>query len=162
MHFKKGKVIFGQRDTFSLHSILSQVILAGMVKFKETINKDNGLRKGVPAEVSIYMRDQGLITQEDYSGLSDESYTKCGEYYDYVIDEILYAFDESNEPDIGNYDFSYKRLTGEPDEDGLRPFKLDCTNDEEKERYSSDMKDYKVRCDKGRELFAKYYNTLWW
>jgi len=80
MHFKKGKIIFGQRDTFSLHSTLSKVILAGMVKFKETINKDNRLRKGVPAEVSIYMRDQGLITQEDYSGLSDEDYAKCEEY----------------------------------------------------------------------------------
>jgi len=42
------------------------------------------------------------------------------------------------------------------------PFKLDCTNDEEKERYSSDTGAYKVRCDKGRELFSKYYNTLWW
>lgn len=162
MYFKKGKIIFGQRDTFSLHSTLSQVILAGMLKFKETINKDNGQRKGIPVDITIYMRDQGLIIQDQNWGLSDEDYLKCEEYYDNVIDKIIYAFDENNEPDIDDYDFSYNRITGEPDENGLRPFELDCTNDEEKERYSSDMKMYGERCAEGRELFSKYYNTLWW
>lgn len=162
MHFKKGRIIFGQRDTFSLHSTLSKVIHSGMVKFKETINKDNGQRKGVPADISIYMQEQGLITQEDYSGLSEGDYIKCEQYYDYVIDEIIYTFDESNEPAVRDYDYTYNSFTGEPDEDGLIPFELDCTNDAEKERYCNDMDIYRVRCEIGRELFAKFFNTLWW
>ena len=133
-----------------------------MLKFKETVNKDNGKRKGVPAEISIYMSDQGLISQEDYRGLSDEDYLKCEEYYDSVLDKIIYAFDESNEPNADDYDFSYNCITGEPREDGMIPFELDCTNNEEKERYSTDMKMYRERCAEGRELFSKYYNTLWW
>ena len=163
MRIHKGKVKFNTKDTWSLDSVLSNVICEGVTKYKEVINEGDRWRKGIPSSISKEMEDQGVISYEgEYGGLSDEEFKKCEGYLDYVLDEIVYAFDKNNIPDIEAYDFSYNTISEEPNENGTIPFTLECTNEEEVQRYQEDTDKYNKRCEEGRLLFAKHFNGLWW
>ena len=50
MRIHKGKPVFSYKDTYSLDSVLSPVILAGLVKFRDTLKERdvNGKVYGVP------------------------------------------------------------------------------------------------------------------
>ena len=161
MQFKKGKILFGFKDTWHMDEQLSKVILAGVSKYKEVINEEGGHRKGVPASISSHLHSEGVITYGDDYHLSEEDYEKCEGYFDYVIDEIIYAFG-NNEPDIMDYDFEYNRVTEQPDELGMIPFTLECTNQSESDRYSKDKLAHNKRCLEGRKLFAEHFHALWW
>ena len=161
MQFKKGKVFFGFKDTWQMDEQLSKVILAGVSKFKEVINEEGGHRKGVPASISSHLHSEGVITYGDDYNLSDGDYATCEAYFDYVIDEIIYAFSD-NEPDIMDYDFEYKPSKELSDETGMVSFNLECTNQSESDRYSDDKLAYNKRCLEGRKLFAEHFHALWW
>lgn len=161
MRISKGKVVFGHKDTWDMETQLAKVIVAGVTKFKEVINSKDGT-KGVPASISNKMESEGNVSRDINFCMSDEDFKKCEDYFDHVLSEIIYAFTEDNEPSIMDYDFSYESISGTPLDNGLVPLDLKCTNEAESERYGNDMKAYRERCDKGRELFAKYFNTLWW
>lgn len=161
MRFKKGKPYFTNKDTWSLDIHLANVICEGVKKFKSVINED-GNCKGVPASISTYMEEIGQINYGENFHLSDEDFKKCEEYYQYVLDEVIYAFDESKEPKIKDYDFHYNITRIEPSREWTIPAKICSTNEEESERYSKDLEAYNKRCDKGRMLFAKHFNSLWW
>ena len=161
MQIKKGKVLFGFKDTFSVNNTLSKVILAGLLKYKEVINAKWG-RKGIPASISQELIEQGKITYQKDFQLSDEDCDKCSDYFDHVLDEMIYAF-EDNEPDIMLYDFKHTFV-----EDSVQHYPestsgtYECSNEHESERYTSDMKAHNERCLEGRLLFAKFFDSLWW
>lgn len=162
MQFKHGKVVFGYKDTFSMESTLAPIICAGLKKFKEIANAEPD-RKWLPSSVTEELIAQGVIAyQEDYC-LSEIDWDKAMAHYEYLIDEMIYAFDESNEPNISDYDFHYNMDTEEADsKTGYIPATITCTNKEESDRYTKAMQEYYDRCDKGREVFSRHFKSLWW
>ena len=161
MQIKKGKTLFSYKDTWNLNTQLSKVIVSGLLKFKEVINAEEG-RKGVPASISCYLVEQGEISYEDGFSLSDEDWEKAYAYFDYVLDEMIFAFSD-NEPDIMAYDFKHNMIRDDVQDDSpCVAMTIECTNEEESTRYNKDMVEYGERCEKGRELFAKFYDGLWW
>ena len=161
MQFKKGKTLFSYKDTWNLNTQLSKVISSGLLKFKEVINVEEG-RKGVPASISCYLVEQEEISYEDGFSLSDEDWEKAYNYFDYALDEMIFAFSD-NEPDIMAYDFKHEMIRSEvQDNSPCVAMTIECTNQEESDRYSKDVEDYNDRCEKGRGLFALHFDSLWW
>ena len=164
MRYTKSRWVASFKDTFSLDHSLSPIIGAGLVRFKEEITKEGKYRKGLPCTWISDKVEDGTFTYEGDERncqLSEDDWEKCHLLWLDMLDEVIYAFTVP-EPDIMKYDFSFDRETGEPDENGCIPVTLDCTNEEEHERYNKDMKDHTERCQKGYELFGKWFSTFWW
>lgn len=144
MRKSKGKWVASRRDVWDLDCTLSPIILAGLVKFKETIV--NSEYSGVP---SSFVKG-GDVTDEEVK-----------EWHN-VIDSIVYAFDKDNVPDIQDFNFKIEMEHGEAKDNGATQIFLKCDNEEEKERYSKALKEHHKKCEEGRMLFAKYYENLWY
>jgi len=143
MRKSKGKWVASRRDVWDLDYTLSPIILAGLVKFKETIT--NSQFSGVP---SSFVKGPA-ITDEDVK-----------EWHN-TIDSMIYAFDRGNMPNIKDYNFKINLEHGEK-ADGSTQIFLNCDNEEEKQRYYKDLEDHQKKCEEGRLLFAKYYENLWY
>ena len=144
MRKSKGKWVASRRDVWDLDCTLSPIILAGIVKFKETIV--NSEYSGVP---SSFVKGQD-VTDEDIK-----------EWYD-TIDKMIYAFDKDNMPDIQNFKFKIEMEHGETKDNGSTQIFLKCDNEEEKHRYYKALEEHHNKCEEGRTLFAKYYENLWY
>ena len=143
MRKSKGKWVASRRDVWDLDCTLSPIILAGIVKFKETIV--NSEYSGVP---SSFVKGQD-VTDEDVK-----------EWHN-TIDKMIYAFDMNNMPDIQDYNFKINLEHGEKANGSTQIF-LSCDNEKEKQRYYKDLEDHQKKCEEGRILFAKYYENLWY
>lgn len=73
------------------------------------------------------------------------------------LEEMVWAFSKDSEPDIRNYDFTYKDPFKDSDS---RTLNLECTNEDERNRYWKDCEDYRERKQKALDLFAEVYYTL--
>ena len=144
MRKSKGKWVASRRDVWDLDYTLSPIIIAGLVKFKETIV--NSQFSGVP---SSFVKGPA-ITDEDVA-----------EWHN-TIDSIIYAFDKDNMPNIKDYNFKINLEHGEKKANGSTQIFLNCDNEEEKLRYYKDLEAYQKKCEEGRLLFAKYYENLWY
>ncbi len=107
------------RDTFNLDCTLSPIICSALKKFKEVLIEK--ACKGIPSIVTQDLIDQGIVsyTDEDSYQLSEEDFDKVYHYYLDYIDQMIYAFDESEEPCKNDYDFSYETISGEQDKHGV-------------------------------------------
>lgn len=143
MRKSKVKWVCSKRDVWSLDYTLNPIIHAGLVKFKEELLKS--VFSGVPADFCI---------DDD---CTDESVTAWHE----TLDKMIYSFDQSKEPDIRDYDFTYNWETFPTECKGRSQIVTNCTNDEERERYHKDCREHAEKCQLGRELFARYYKNLW-
>lgn len=144
MRKSKGKWIASYRDIWDLDNTLSPIILAGLVKFKETIV--NSEYSGVP---SSFVRGEDITDEE------------VKEWHN-VIDSMTYAFDKNNIPDILDFKFKIEMERVETKDNGSTQIFLKCDNEEEKERYYQALKEHHNKCTEGRMLFAKYYESLWY
>ena len=144
MRKSKGKWVASRRDVWDLDYTLSPIIIAGLVKFKETIV--NSQFSGVP---SSFVKGPA-ITDEDVA-----------EWHN-TIDSMIYAFDKDNMPNIKDYNFKINLEHGEKKANGSTQIFLNCDNEEEKLRYYKDLEYHQKKCEEGRLLFAKYYENLWY
>lgn len=143
MHKSKGKWVASRKDVWDLDCTLSPIILAGIVKFKETIIKSK--YSGVP---SLFVKGEDVTDEE------------VKEWHN-TIDKMIYAFDKDNMPYIQDYNFKINLEHGEKANGSTQIF-LNCDNEEEKLRYYKDLEAYQKKCEEGRLLFAKYYENLWY
>lgn len=135
----KGKWLASYKDTYSLDSVLSPIILSGLVKFRDVLaeREKNGSVYGVP------------IFDDNYG---DEPQS---EKWFEILDKIIFAFDDKNEPDISEYDigFNWDKVNG---------IDFGIMNKDNLEKYREDKLKYEKDKQEGLDLFAKYYNNLWW
>ncbi len=143
MRRSKGRWVCSKRDVWSLDNTLSPIILAGLLKFKEELLKSE--YSGVPA---------GFCT-------GDEVTDECVAAWHKTIDNMILAFDDSQVPDIRDYDFKINLERIPTDKEGCKRFVTSCANEVERERYYNDCREHEEKCKQGREMFAKYYQSLW-
>lgn len=136
-----GEWIASEKDTWDLDNVLSPIILAGLKKFREVITDraNNGKVYGIP----VYITD-------NYDNVTDKDMQRWLD----IIDLMIYAFD-NNEPTIEEYGI---RFLDEYDNDTV--FAVDDI--EAWGRYMLALKAHKAKQLRGRQLFAEYYNDLWW
>lgn len=161
MQIKRGKVLFGFKDTYSMKSSLSEVIYAGLVKYKEVINGGED-RKGIPSSITNELEELNILPENHEVFDPTKDYWEiCYKRFDYILDEMIYAFAD-NEPDIMDYDFSFDFTDRVVNANGTISTNLVCTNEDENVRHTSDCRLHEERCERGRLLFAKHFNGLWW
>lgn len=142
MRMHKGKPVFSYKDTYSLDDVLSTIILAGLVKFRDTLKERdlNGKAYGVP------------IFDDNYE---DES--KSEKWFE-ILAKMIFAFDDKNEPDVSSYKIGFELSS-----DKSGGFcSISVSNQEGYDQYYKDMEDWNKKKQEGLDLFAKHYNNLWW
>lgn len=157
MYMNRKGIQFGIKDTFSLDSTLSPIILSALNKFKEVItdpSRDHIV--GVPNSV---MRE--VFPDADGYGYSDEQLEEGSKLWIEIIDKMIYAFDIKNEPNLKDYAFKFNHLT-QKREDGNVSANIKATNENEYSRYKVDEALYITKVEEGLVLFGKYYQCLWW
>lgn len=140
MYMKYGKVVFGEKDTFGLNYTLRPIIYAGLIKFKETLEKRD--KEGKVYGVPLFEVDQDI----------DEASKKWFE----TIEKMCYAFNENSEPDIVKYNIGFDFLMDE----GIGT--ISVKDQEAYNQYTKDIEIHEQKVKEGLELFAKYYDALWW
>ena len=142
MRFKGKKVIVSYWDTYDLNHTLNPIICASLKKFLEVI-KDEKF-SGVPSDV---LKELGY----ESSNLTDEQLHIGSQLWHSYIEKMIYTF-EDQEPCISDYDFEF----------GPIEENLPVSNQQEYDRYNRDLETHAKKVQKGLDLFAKYYKSLWW
>ena len=93
MQFKKGKVVFHQRELWCLDLTLNKIILSGLISYKDMITKEDS-SKGVPSTVVEELIEKGAI-ENKHSGLSEEDITLGFNYFIELLDKMIYAFKDN-------------------------------------------------------------------
>jgi hypothetical protein len=143
MRRSKGRWVCSKRDVWSLDNTLNPIILAGLLKFKEELLKSE--YSGVPADFCT----------------GDEVTDECVAVWHKTIDNMILAFDDSQIPDIRDYDFKINLERIPTDREGYTQVITSCTNEIEQQRYYKDCREHEEKCKQGRELFSRYYQSLW-
>src|SRR5690606_36136296 len=94
MRMKGSKPIFNDKDTWNMDATLAPIICEGLKKFKEVISD--------PECIAVYPCK--VINAFDF-GYGVEMEDDCIKEWHKIIDEMIYAFDSTNEPNISDYDF---------------------------------------------------------
>ena len=137
-----------RKDTWSLTHTFNPMILAGLRAFRD-IEKH-----GVPSCIVDHE-----ASEKDWK----TEIARADKEWHEILDKMIYAFDESNDPDMDNYDFHFKReKIEEESSEHFTRVKLKVIGEDEHARYIEDEEHYKIKRQEGLDLFAKYYNDLWW
>lgn len=152
MRLKGKKPIFNYKDTYSLDATLSPIIAEGLKKFKQVVVDCEFC--GYPAVFELSQESKDVLGRDE-------------DYYDKVskdlwlttLDKMIYAFG-SEEPEVPHGMFEHEILPA--GEDGLSEMKLQITDQTAYDAHKLACKIHEGKCEEGRELFAKYYNNLWW
>lgn len=157
MRMKGKKVYFSYRDTFSLDSTLSPVILSALKRFKEVITDPKHADwRGVPSMVLCEM------FPDLKDGASEEQLKQADIRWLEIIDSMIYAFDHKNEPDMKDYNFKFHHRVLERYENGGSRITIDNDNEAEYERYKADEKAWQDKVVEGHLFFGRYLQCLWW
>lgn len=124
---RKVKIKIHNYDIWNLDRTLGLIILPALLKLKED-------KSGVP---NVSNEDV-----PDYLKTNEEDYDFYAKKWNYVLDEIIFAFQSQNENWISKY------TNGNIEDD---TFQVDV---EEKRKYQE-------RISNGFRLFGKYYESLW-
>lgn len=145
MRMKGKKPIFGYKDTFNLDATLKPIIHAGLVKFREVItSSDHEFARGVPGKVLS-------VHYPDYDGMSEVPEGSFEKWVE-IIDKMIFAFDDNEEPDIMEYDLRYEWFGDDIDEG----------NEDRHKKYDADKSEWRIKVLEGRQMFADYQDCLWW
>ena len=161
VRYTKGKYKFQRKDTYSVSS-LSKVILAYLEQLHKQLSEATSC--GVPIR---YCELQAAVEGKEGSWEADIDLDAAHQIRLKELEELIYIFNDKNEPDIEDYDFTIEMVYEEGtvgEEDGLclRRAHFDIQGEDEHNRYNLDVNNWELRKQKGYELFGKLYNNLDW
>ena len=153
----KGKYVWKKKAIWCNEWSLSPIIHSYLTTLLKAVKEDENI--GVPI---YYCEKQAKIEGYDsYDWDSKIDLEAAHQLRVKDLEEMVWAFSKDSEPDIRNYDFTYKDLFKDllGDSDSLT-LNLECTNEDERNRYWKDCEDYRERKQKALDLFAEVYYTL--
>ena len=149
----KGKYVWKKKAVWCNEWSLSPVIHSYLTTLLKAVKKAESI--GVPIH---YCDKQAKIEGlECYDWDSKIDLEAAHQLRVKDLEEMVWAFSKDSEPDIRNYNFTYKGLMDDSDSLTLN---LECTNEDERNRYRKDCEDYRERKQKALALFAEIYYTL--
>ena len=188
MRIQKGKIHFTKKDTWNLDYVLSEFILTGLQKFKETN------RHGYPSLVLLdYLNEHTTLSEEDKKsahlygdatkfGIKEQDIIK---YWETILDDMMFSFNYKEHKEYYQIERSLTvsnlcnpdKFTKEELETAVHIDKKygKCTRfiTKPKDGYTQrDVDEYELRRKKyyeqlnerktkGLQLFAKYFYNLW-
>lgn len=149
----KGKYVWKKKAIWCNEWSLSPVIHSYLTTLLKAVKECENI--GIPI---YYCEKQAKIEGlECYDWDSEIDLEAAHQLRVKDLEEMVWAFSKDREPDIRNYDFTYKDLFKDLDSLTLN---LECTNEAERNRYWKDCEDYRERKQKALDLFAEVYYTL--
>lgn len=149
----KGKYVWKKKAVWCNEWSLSPVIHSYLTTLLKVVKEDKNI--GVPV---YYCEKQAKIEGYDrYDWDSNIILEAAHQLRVKDLEEMVWAFSKDSEPDIRNYDFTYKGLMDDSDSLTLN---FECTNESERNRYWKDCEEYRERKQKALALFAEVYYTL--
>lgn len=179
MRIQKGKPRFSKRELWNLDETLKPILHTALVQFRDSN------RHGFPTMVyADYIAVERGITIEAADLWIKENMNSCGDLEGYDLNKMVKFFDTSiladmifafsNHPDYDEIeDAPFKismNVDDERDENGNRrsfiETKLnDGVSNDDYFAYIERQKAYDegvaARCERGRHLFARYFEALW-
>ncbi len=154
MKFKYGKVVFGHKDTYSAEPVLSDIVADWLQKFRDTLyeNQDKDCI-GCPHRILV----DYLVDKSGYT--NDEVKAGLNKWLE-LIDEMIYAF-RNVEPDYTG-GWIEGEGHGEETEEGMFQWRILPKDEQAYKAYQDECDKHYQQVKHGRELFAKYYDDLWW
>lgn len=133
MRMKGKKIIFGYKDTFSMHETLRPVILEALIKFRDTIKERSESEKGY----GVPFFDDKYLESDGEGGFKITAQERSKAWFS-ALDEMIEGFsiDPYESESIKNYS------------------NIDNWLESEKERYE--------KIKKTHEMFGKYLYHLFW
>ena len=151
----KGNYVWKKKAIWCNEWSLSPVIHSYLTTLLKAVKEDQNI--GVPI---YYCEKQAKIEGYDsYDWDSKIDLEAAHQLRVKDLEEMVWAFSKDSEPDIRNYNFTYKGLFEDPDPHSLT-LDLECTNEDERNRYWKDCEEYRERKQKALDLFAEVYYTL--
>ena len=158
VHSKKQRKIqvhIDRWDTWSMDDTLAHIILPMLVQLKAT---KHGAPNVDPKDVPIPLRPkkQDVLRYKEVGETDDKFF----ERWDWVLDEMIFAFDSKVNDDwedkfeTGESDLQFKKL-----EDGN--YQMVKGSNHTREYDWEGRKAYEERISNGFRLFGKYYQNLW-
>ena len=149
---QKGKPKFAYHDSFDAQSTLSPIIAAWIRNFLETLRKvdtkDGAM--GIPNSVC-----KELCKGDD---LDDEKLEEAKQVWFTILEKMLYAFEDEAPEYNGEIHITKKSR----DEFGNVVGAIQISDEQEWEQHKKDLKAHADKVQEGLDLFAKYYDDLWW
>jgi hypothetical protein len=155
---RKVKIHIDNYDVWSADHTLAMIIHPVLLKLKEV---KHGSGQVDAADVPEHIRPT-----EEASPSNDDT---IHERWDWVLDEMIWAFEQCKKDDRGENQFHHnsdqlEMLTGPTEAGGLSVVRFNHQKDPAKPKYWVDREAKKLhndRIDNGLRLFAKYYFALW-
>ena len=149
----KGQYVWKKKAIWCNEWSLSPVIHSYLTTLLKAVKENENI--GVP----IYYYDQQAKIEgyDRFDWDSEIDLEAAHQLRVKDLEEMVWAFSKDSEPDIRNYDFTYKDLFKDSDSLTLN---LECTNEDERNRYWKDCEEYRERKQKALDLFAEVYYTL--
>lgn len=149
----KGKYVWKKKAIWCNEWSLSPIIHSYLSTLLKAVKEDENI--GIPI---YYCEKQAKIEGlECFDWDSEIDFEAAHQLRVKDLEEMVWAFSKDNEPKSKDYDFTYNQWTD--DLDSLK-LNLECTNEEERNRYWKDRKEYRERKQKALALFAEVYYTL--
>lgn len=149
----KGKYVWKKKAIWCNEWSLSPVIHSYLTTLLKAVKENENI--GIPI---YYCEKQAKIEGlECFDWDSEIDFEAAHQLRVKDLEEMVWAFSKDSEPKSKDYDFTYNQWTD--DLDSLK-LNLECTNEEERNRYWKDCEDYRERKQKALDLFAEVYYTL--
>jgi len=155
------KIEIHDYDTWNVDVTLAHIIVPLLKRLKE-------VKQGAPfvenEDVPKFLRATEEEIKEHWDGgESDKHYFTR---WDYVIDEMIHAFqskleDWEDEFASGENDVDFKEIPDKKDDNGEPLFEMVYGPNHTREYDVEGREKYQTRITKGFKLFGKYYNGLW-
>ena len=163
MYIKKGKLIFHNKDLWNLDMVLSKIISQALIQFK------NSNRHGYPTQAIKDVYFEQVSEKELSNMMMNSSYDEklVIEYWEKCLDNMIFAFSEHKEyyeieeslTEAKSYPTKNPKLTG------MTFVPKNGYTQKDVDEYNIRQKAYddaiKKRTLEGRNLFMKYYDSLW-
>lgn len=154
---------FERKDTFSLDGTFSSIIVAGLKKFLEVIRDPDSVG-GCPA----CFIPEGIPDYQTDPETYEKALVGASRAWQETIEEMIFAFECDPEEEPWNeYDYDYVEyleLNTRFVEVGAWT-RVERTIDENESiyvKYHAKVKELQERKNRGRMLFMKYFDNLWW
>ena len=149
----KGKYVWKKEAIWCNEWSLSPVIHSYLITLLKAVKEDENI--GIPI---YYCEKQARVEGlECFDWDSEIDFEAAHQLRVKDLEEMVWAFSKDNEPKSKDYDFTYNQWTDDLDSLTLN---LECTNEEERNRYWKDCEEYRERKQKALDLFADVYYTL--
>jgi len=148
---QKTKIRIDRYDTWSMDHTLAPIILPMLKQLKETKHGSPMVdMKDVPQELRATKK------QLDAYGWNGETDPKFFDRWDWVLDEMIWAFEQKCRDDWESDYYEYRKIGPEEEKDPDSLFGLKLVWEDREGR-----KAHQERMSNGFRLFGKYFESLW-